>query len=194
MIPLGRTVVVEGKYDRMRVSALFDCPVIETGGFNFLNGGETARMIRKAALETGIVILTDSDPAGLKIRSRIKEIVPDGAVCLDAYVPSVEGREKRKSRPGAAGLLGVEGMTDEQIVKAVTEAAGETPAPERGEPLTAADLYAAGLTGPGCSERRKRFLRELELPEGISNRQLLRYLNGSPAGESARELLAERMP
>lgn len=195
MIHLDRTIVVEGKYDRMRVSALFDCPVIETGGFNFLNGGEQAAMIKKAALETGIIILTDSDSAGLKIRSSIKNMLPEGAVCLDAYVPSVEGKEKRKRAPGAEGLLGVEGLSDEMIVKAVTGAAGQAePANNAGEPLTKADLYAAGLSGRADSgSRRRELLGKLGLPSGMSSAQLIRYLNGSLGGDGARALLRDAM-
>ena len=71
--------------------------------------------------ETGIVILTDSDSAGFKIRNYIKQSLPKEKV-KHAYVPDVHGKEKRKREPGKEGLLGVEGIKDDIILDSLKKA------------------------------------------------------------------------
>ena len=116
---IRQAIVTEGKFDRVKLSSLFDAVIIETGGFGVFSSAETRELIRHFARTTGIVILTDSDPAGIKIRSYINSFVKEGTV-LNAFVPAVDGKEKRKNRPGAAGILGVEGLDDETIISAVS--------------------------------------------------------------------------
>ena len=71
--------------------------------------------------KTGIVILTDSDTAGFKIRNYIKQGIPEIEV-KHAYVPEIAGKEKRKKTPGKEGLLGVEGMEEKVIIDALINA------------------------------------------------------------------------
>ncbi|MBR5065781.1 MAG: DUF4093 domain-containing protein, partial [Oscillospiraceae bacterium] len=133
----------------------------------------------------------DSDPAGIKIRSYINSFVKEGTV-LNAYVPAVNGKERRKSRPGAAGILGVEGLDDESIVRAVLAVTEASFTEDTEDPVTAAELYEAGLVGrPDSSTRRQEFLGSLGLPPGLSRKQMLSYLNAVPGPEKLRELLRE---
>ena len=188
---IKQAIVTEGKFDKVKLSSLFDAVIIETGGFGVFTNEETRGLIKRFARTTGIVILTDSDPAGRKIRSYINSFVKEGTV-LNAFIPAVEGKERRKSKPGAAGILGVEGIDDETLISAVlsvTEVSGKD---ESAEPVTAAELYEAGLVGrPGSSMLRERFLAGLGLPPGLSRKQMLSYLNTVPGPEKLRELLSE---
>ena len=191
MIRLSQAIVVEGRYDRMKLSALFDAPIVETGGFNLFHSDETQALIRHFANTTGIILLTDSDPAGHRIRAFVNQLAKDGRIC-NAYVPQLAGKERRKTHAGAAGLLGVEGVPDDVIIKAVTDAlqgmeAGVTDA---AVPVTAAELFEAGLTGRADSaEKRAAFLKAQGLPADLSVKQMLRYLNAVPGPEALRELL-----
>ncbi len=77
---------------------------------------------------------------------------------VQAYVPAIHGKEKRKAQPGKEGLLGVEGVDDALVRQALLDAlgaeAGAAPVPE-GRQITYTDLYEWGLSGkPGSAERK----------------------------------------
>ena len=119
MIKIKEAIIVEGRYDKIRLAALFDTAIIETGGFRIFKDDEKKTVIKKLAAAKGIVILTDSDGAGFVIRNFLKGIITDNSQLKQAYIPDIPGKEKRKSKPSKQGLLGVEGMTDEIITNAV---------------------------------------------------------------------------
>ena len=80
-------VVVEGKYDKIKLSSVIDANVITTGGFGIFNKKEKLALIRTLAEKGGIVILTDSDGAGGVIRSYIKSALPKEKI-YNLYIPS----------------------------------------------------------------------------------------------------------
>jgi ribonuclease M5 len=137
-------------------------------------------MIKRLAKETGIVILTDSDSAGLRIRNFIKQQAADGIV-KHAYVPDIKGKEKRKRKSSAEGLLGVEGMTEEIIINALRESGCEIDGEEstvKSGSITKTDLYMLGLSGgSGSKDIRARLARELGVPTKLSSNMLLDVLN-----------------
>ena len=94
MIHLRQAVVVEGKYDKIRLSALVDGPILVTNGFRIFKNREQMALLRRLARQDGILILTDSDAAGFKIRNYIKSAVPDGKI-YHAYIPEILGKEAR---------------------------------------------------------------------------------------------------
>ena len=178
MIKIKEAVIVEGKYDRMRLAALFDTAIIETGGFRVFNDGEKRAVIRELARTRGIILLTDSDGAGLLIRSFLKGAVPKGSV-KQAYVPEIEGKERRKAAPSKQGLLGVEGMTDEIIINAVLRSGATVSGEgERAQSeLTKADLYELGLSGrENSAELRRALLKRLGFPQYMTANALLSAL------------------
>ena len=122
MIKIDEIVVVEGKYDKIRLSSVVDATIITTDGFGIFKNKEKQKLIRKLAQERGILILTDSDNAGFMIRSFLKGIV-DNSKIRHAYIPDLYGKEKRKSSPSAEGKLGVEGMS-EQVLRQSLDKAG----------------------------------------------------------------------
>ena len=103
-------IVVEGKYDKIKLSSIVDAVIIVTNGFGIYKNKETAELVRYYAEKTGIVILTDSDTAGFRIRGHIKSIVPKGKI-INLYSPEIFGKEKRKTEPSKEGKLGVEGIS-----------------------------------------------------------------------------------
>lgn len=179
MIKLKQAVVVEGRYDKNALRQLIDAPIFETSGFGVMKNRELVSLLRLAAERRGLVILTDSDGAGFVIRNYLKRVLPKEGV-LHAYIPDVWGKERRKEHPGKEGKLGVEGMSAEVLLQALKNAGVEAAASDAGraEPITKADLYAAGYSGGADSAaRRGELLRKLRLPEHMSSNALLDALN-----------------
>ena len=179
MIKIDRVVIVEGRYDKIKLSSVIDGIIIETDGFGIFNNKEKQKLIRKLAETKGILILTDSDSAGFKIRSFIRGIVPSEQI-KHAYIPDIFGKEKRKSEPSKEGKLGVEGVKIQVIIDALEKAGvlcEETEKTERRE-ITKLDLYEDGLSGRADSDAlRKKLLFHLQLPERLTSNALVQILN-----------------
>ena len=179
MIKIDRAVIVEGRYDKIKLASILDAVIIETEGFGIFNNKEKQRLIRRLADTKGILILTDSDSAGFKIRSFIKGIVPAEKI-KHAYIPDIFGKEKRKTEPSKEGKLGVEGVKKELIFEALEKAGvfcEETKIEEKRE-ITKLDLYEDGLSGrENSDELRKKLLSHLDLPERLTSNALVQILN-----------------
>ena len=180
MLHIKETIVVEGKFDKEQLEKVTDAPIICTGGFSLYTNKNIINSIRRMAQKTGIIILTDSDQAGFRIRNYIKQCVGNRGVVKHAYIPTVKGKEKRKTVSGKEGLLGVEGMTEEllsEILKNVTEV-GELPERRADEIITKTTFYEDGLSGKEDSaDLRKKLSKELGLPLRISANSLIEVLN-----------------
>ncbi|MDR1805660.1 MAG: DUF4093 domain-containing protein [Clostridium sp.] len=169
MLRIKQAVLVEGKYDKVKLASILDAVILELGGFRIFNDRELLALIRRLAQERGVVIFTDSDRAGFKLRAFLGGALPKEQV-WHAYLPDIYGKEKRKTAPSAEGKIGVEGAAKEQLLRAL-ELAGvlfeEENAPPEGR-ITKQDLYAVGLSGGKDSRaRRAALLRRLELPERL---------------------------
>ena len=178
MIKLKQAVIVEGKYDKIRLSSVIDGVIIVTNGFGIFKDKEKLALIRFYAENTGIIILTDSDRAGFIIRNHIKGAVKNGRI-QNVYIPEIFGKERRKTQPSAEGKLGVEGMDKEILLKAF-EKAGITSdvAENEREPITKTDLFTLGLSGgKNSSELRRQLLEHLKLPSLLSANSMLEVLN-----------------
>ena len=179
MIRLDKPVIVEGKYDKIKLSAFLDAVIIETDGFRIFSDKEKRAFIRRLAKTKGIIVMTDSDAAGYRIRNFIRNIAADGEV-INVYIPDVFGKEKRKTEPSKEGKLGVEGMSEKIITEALTRAGVfHTDAPDtQRRTVTVTDLFEDGFTGNDNSRQRKeKLLKSLSLPSHISNSQLLKLIN-----------------
>lgn len=180
MIRIRQAVIVEGKYDQIRLSSLVDTVILTTEGFGVFKDKEKQKLLRRLAYERGLVVLTDSDSAGFVIRSFLNGIVEPQYI-TNVYIPDVFGKEKRKAAPSKEGKLGVEGMCTEQLLEAfrkagVTAETGDAPH-ERRE-VTKTDLYEDGLSGGQDSARkRRRLLRALDFPERMSANAMLKLIN-----------------
>ena len=180
-LKLRQAIVVEGKYDQNTLRQIVDTAVFTTNGFADMKDPALLHLLRQAAQTTGLIILTDSDGAGFLIRNTLKSALPETGV-LHAFIPDLPGKEKRKAAPGKEGLLGVEGMTPEILLKALRNAGAEfadgSPPPPAREPITKQDLFALGLSGgPESAKKRAALLKALSLPAHMSANALLQALN-----------------
>ena len=178
MIKLTKPIIVEGKYDIIKLSNLIDGLIIKTDGFGIFKDKEKQKLIRRLAGETGIIVLTDSDSAGFLIRNFLTSSLPKEKI-THVYIPDVFGKEKRKTEAGKEGKLGVEGMTEEILLEAFRKAGvvGEATTEKR-RLITNVDLYEYGFSGrPNSQEKRKKLLKRLSLPERLSTSSLVKILN-----------------
>lgn len=178
MIHVAQAIIVEGKYDKIKLSSLLDAVILTTNGFHIFHDTEKMALIRYYAKTTGIIILTDSDTAGFRIRNYLKGAVHDGKL-FHVYIPDIYGKERRKLKPSAEGKLGVEGI-DKNALLAAFEKAGvlTDEIPEKTDPITKYDLYELGLSGGADSKsKRKALQRRLHLPDLLSTASLLEVLN-----------------
>ncbi|MDE5764270.1 MAG: DUF4093 domain-containing protein [Ruminococcus sp.] len=187
MIKIKEAVIVEGKYDKIRLSGIIDGVIIVTNGFRIFKDTEKLQLIRYYAEKTGIIILTDSDSAGRKIRGYIKGAVKNGSV-KNVHIPDIFGKERRKEKPSAEGKLGVEGIDSDIILEAFKKA-GIT-ASQRNIPpdITNLTMFETGLSGrQNSSELRKRLQKKLGLPSLMSASALLEVLNTMMTAEELAE-------
>ena len=121
MIEIKEAIIVEGRYDIQTLKQCVDTVILQTGGFRIFKDKERLQMIRKIAQKRGILILTDSDGAGLVIRNFLKGAIPTNQV-KHAYIPEILGKESRKRHASKAGTLGVEGMSQDVLKNALISA------------------------------------------------------------------------
>lgn len=178
MIKVDQIVIVEGKYDKIKLSSIIDGIIIETEGFGIFKDKEKQKLIRKLAEKKGVVIMTDSDSAGFVIRNFITSIVPNEFI-TNVYIPDIFGKEKRKESYSKEGKLGVEGVPAEIISEAFAKAGiGVAASEANNKEITLNDFYDDKLTGaPDSKERRKKLLRKLDLPERMSTKAMLEIFN-----------------
>ena len=177
MIKVGPVILVEGKYDKIKLSQIFDATILTTDGFGIFKQKDKLALLRRLAETRGLLIFTDPDGAGFVIRNYLKGAVPKEKL-FHAYIPDLYGKEKRKAKGSKEGKLGVEGVPDDVIIRAVEASGalqGSVPAKSG---ITKADLYEMGLSGSaGSTQRRLRLLKELQLPQQLSSNALLDVLN-----------------
>ena len=195
---IRETIVVEGRYDKNTLSQVVDASILELGGFRVFHDREKTALLRRLAETTGIILFTDPDGAGFVIRNHLKGSIPNGRV-LQAYVPDVYGKEKRKRTAGKEGKLGVEGMRPEVLLAALRTAGAtfeDADRPAARGSITHADLLALHLIGPESRAARAALLRELALPEHLSTASLLDVLNTlmgrEELAEACKKVLANR--
>ena len=187
MIHMNEALIVEGRYDKSKLSALTDAIIVTTNGFGIYKDAEKRDFIRKLAKERGIVILTDSDNAGRQIRAYITSFVPSNQI-RHAYIPDIYGKEKRKAAPSKEGKLGVEGISSEILLEILKEAGASVEGSTTDfQPLTPADLMSLGLTGGvNSATLRQGVLKALDLPENLTTKMLLRERRKKGAAFSRR--------
>ena len=180
MIKVKRAIIVEGKYDKIKLSQFVDGIIIQTDGFRIFKDKQKRQLIKSLAESAGLVVITDSDTAGFKIRNYIKSFTANGDI-KNLYIPQISGKEKRKAAASKEGTLGVEGI-DEDILLEIFEKSGVTAdkkeASDNTKKITKAELYKAGLIGKQNSRKlRLELLKHLGLPEYLSANALADIIN-----------------
>ncbi len=150
---IKEVIVVEGTHDSMRLKQFFDCETIVTGGLGMRDG--VMEEIRNAKERCGVIVFTDPDGPGAKIRRWIDEAVPG---CAHAFVMKEDARTTRK--------VGIEHAPYEVLKEALDHlVTWENRKAE--ETITAADFYELGLLGNAASEeRRKQIARAFHIGLG----------------------------
>lgn len=193
MIKTDKIIIVEGRYDKIKLSSVVEAVIIETEGFGIFKDKDKQRMIRKLAQSRGIVILTDSDSAGFMIRSFITSFVPKEYI-TNVYIPDIYGKEKRKDTASKEGKLGVEGISAQVLIEAFEKAGVGVSEGGKTEKRTVTlnDFYDDGLTGSSDSKtKRKELLKRLDLPERMSTKALIEIINIFLTYEQYKEIIRE---
>ncbi len=177
MITLNEAVIVEGKYDKIKLANFINATIIPTNGFAVFKDRQKLALIKKYAKTSGVIIITDSDSAGAVIRSYLKTALGGGKI-TNVYIPQIEGRERRKTKNSAEGFLGVEGLSEEIIVAALKKSGVTESDKKTGERITKSDFMKYGLSGKAdSSEKRKNLLNFLELPNNLTANAMLDAVN-----------------
>ncbi len=173
-LKINYPIIVEGKYDRLRILSVADANVLTTDGFGIFKKNEKLSLLRALAERSPIIVLTDSDGAGKLIRSHISSAIPRDKL-IQLYIPQIAGKEKRKSEPSAEGTLGVEGIDREIIYKILSPYADESAYRKALEnPLSKADFYEDGLSGrEDSAEKRDKLCEKIGLPKKMTPNALL---------------------
>jgi ribonuclease M5 len=185
-----QAVIVEGKYDKIKLSGFLDAIILETDGFQIFKDKAKQKLIRRLAEQRGIIVLTDSDSAGFLIRSFLSGITNPKNI-TNVYIPDIFGKEKRKDAPSAEGKLGVEGVPTEILLEAGIDcehAENETPR----RLVTKTDLFEDGLSGgTDSAAKRRALLKALDLPEHMSANAMLQLINSFMTYEDYKAVVAE---
>ena len=172
-LSIALPVIVEGKYDKIKLDSVLDATVVTTGGFGIFNSREKKALIRRLC-RNGVILLCDSDGAGKVIRGYLKSLLPPERV-YDLYIPKIAGKERRKRVGSKEGTLGVEGM-DAGLLRALFAPYATDALPSRA-PITKADFYAYGLSGgANAAALRDALAAQFDLPGGMTANALIAAL------------------
>ena len=191
-----QVIVVEGRYDKNALSQVVDAVIVETGGFSVFHDREKLAYLRRLAAARGVILMTDPDGAGFVIRNHLKGVLPPEQI-LQAYVPDVYGKERRKRKGGKEGKLGVEGMRPQVILDALRRAGATFAQQDESEApvhpvITKADFYEWGLSGrPDSTARRAAVLHALDLPAHMTANALLEFINAVGTHEQVAEIIQQ---
>ena len=170
---LKEVLVVEGKMDTVAIRKALEADTIETGGFTLAS--YTLRQIEAAYKKRGIIILTDPDGAGERIRKFLTERFPEAG---QAFIPKVQAT--------ANNDVGVEQAQPEAILAALAKVRHHEYRPQA--EFTHMDLFKYDLNGsPRASSRRDALGAELGIGYGTAKRFLERL---NHYGVSREEFLA----
>ena len=170
-------IIVEGKYDRLRLIEVCSANIITTDGFSIFKKSERLSLLKSLSERTPIILLTDSDGAGKIIRSHITSAIPKDRL-IQLYIPKIKGKEKRKDTPSAEGTLGVEGMEFDLLYNLLAPFEDENAYLAQAENrLSKTDFYIDGLSGgENSAKKRAELAKRLNLPCDMTANALLAAL------------------
>lgn len=158
---IKETIVVEGKDDAANLLRCLKVDIIITSGFGL--NAKIHQRLKQAYDNHGLIILTDADVVGERIRQTLQEIYPEAKHAFISRIDSTRGDD-----------VGVENASCEVILKALERVRTLVPATNE---FLKADLYTYGLIGvPGATERRDRLGALLGIGYGNA-KQFLKRLN-----------------
>ncbi len=189
-IKIDIPIIVEGKYDVIKLNSIIDGQIIKTDGFGLFKSEETQNYIKQLADKKGVIVLTDSDGAGLVIRNHLNSILPKEKI-IHLYPPQIEGKEKRKNTPSKEGFLGVEGISPDTLRTLFSRFESDINE-NKSKKVSKTDLYEDGLIGqPNSVEKRNALKKTLNLPQNISTNALIDTINFLYSYEEYKTFLKE---
>lgn len=193
-LKINQAIIVEGKYDKIKLESIIDGNIIITNGFQIYSDKEKVKLLKFYADNGGIIILTDSDSAGFQIRNHIKSIVSKDKI-TNVFIPDIFGKEKRKDKPSKEGKLGVEGI-DANTLKQAFKKAGvlsdKDTAEKQNDEITRLDFFEIGLMGLGDSKKKRlELLQKLNLPLRLSTTDMITALNNIISRDELFEMFDE---
>ena len=190
MLKIREAVIVEGRYDKLKLSNILDTLIVETNGFGIYKDKAKLKFIKKLAQERGIIVLTDSDHSGFQIRHYLSSGIPKDRI-KHIYIPDIYGKEKRKKEPSKEGKLGVEGMSEKLLLELFKKADISSEAVVLQNPVTNFDLFDMGFSGThNAKANKKKLLTALDLPEFLSTNSLLSYINSAMSRDEFETLVS----
>ena len=171
-------IVVEGRDDVTAVKRALDAELITTGGFGFPKG--VMERIKAAQKRRGVIIFTDPDFAGEKIRKKIAAEVPG---CKHAFLP----REEAKKDDGD---IGIENASPKSILAALERVRTESTV--KRDEFKQVDLIRNGLIGnEDASHRRDELGKILGIGYGNAKQFLSRLNNYGVSREEFEQALTQ---
>ena len=175
-LKISYPIIVEGKYDKIKLSSILDADIFVTDGFQVFAKDEMKALFRKLSENSKVIVLTDSDGGGRVIRNYFNSALDKDKV-IHLYIPEIKGKEKRKDKPSKAGTLGVEGIDADILRNLFLPFAGAIKIEKKGG-ITKTELYENGLSGrDGSALARAEFSRWLGFPSDMSANALLCAVN-----------------
>lgn len=156
---IQEVIVVEGKHDTQALQKIFDCDTIETGGSGL--DQKVLDRIKVAKKKRGIIIFTDPDAPGNRIRDLINKKVPG---CKNAFIEKNKAKTQRK--------VGVEHGQEEAIIEALEHLVTYMEKPQ--EEITLDDFYELGLLGKKDSSYKRKIVGET-FHVGYGNAKTMRH-------------------
>ena len=192
-IKVSQVVVVEGKYDAIKLDSIIDGLIIPVNGFSVFSDSEKKNLLKNLGEKNGIILITDSDTAGFKIRNYVQNICRKSQI-INVYIPPVAGKESRKQTPSKEGLLGVEGIDKETLIRCLQDAGvNQLEINVKKENLTYTDLFELGLSGTAnATENRVKLANKLNIPVKLSKKALLEVLGRMCTKQQIADILNEK--
>jgi len=168
-VVIQQVILCEGKHDVVRLSSLFDTLILPTHGFAIYNDKQRRKLFGKLAQQRGLVIVTDSDPAGMQIRKFISQGIPVEQI-THVFVPRADIEVEDTDNAvilQAFERAGVVGDAPQRVPSSSSKPTGRAGA--RPLQVTKLQLYRDGFSGkPGAKACYQALLRALDLPEHLS--------------------------
>ncbi|RKD84165.1 RNAse M5 [Sinobaca qinghaiensis] len=153
MLRIKECIVVEGKDDTAAVKRAVEADTIETNGSAI--GESVLQRIELANERRGVIIFTDPDTPGERIRRIVSERVPG---CKHAFITKTMAASKFK------GSLGIEHASPEDIQAALSAVREDYGSSRPETDISHGDLIAAGLlAGPDAKRRREKMGEKLKI-------------------------------
>lgn len=166
IMKIKEIIVVEGRNDSHKIKSVVKADTIETNGSAISR--ETLNIIRHANEKRGVIIFTDPDYPGMRIRNIINESVPG---CKHAFLTVDEAKSNRKKDKS----VGIEHAKPEAIKKALKNVYHHDE--DQTDEIDQDILLKYKLIGHKNSKERREKLGE-QLYIGYTNgKQLLKRLN-----------------